>query len=535
MSGRTLYTGWIVALALLGALLLGMGPSRAEVSSARPALASPALALSHASPASPPAADTFLHVDHDGMFPLCTGCHLGAETGFTADLYPTAESCAECHDGEVEATVEWAGPTALETNLTYDHGEHIAVLEAQGEAMLGCADCHGDPAPRVLEEPRVLAEECLSCHDDERVDEVSDRDHYVAAECALCHLPAATSSLGAARIAALPTPPDHTVDAEDSFLAVVHGEAAAARADDRCTTCHVKDQCATCHVNATRVAEIRALPTDPARRPFPDLGARYPTPASHTAARFAWSHVGVAEADGSNCATCHTGDSCRSCHLEPVPAPVAGLVHRDPPPGLDAGLGGEARRDTVTAPGAEVDARPPESHESAFFMERHGTVAAVESNSCATCHAEESYCASCHERQMEGGAGAVYHAPNYTLSHAAEAANAVSECSNCHDTAVFCRDCHTTAGLGSSGRLGPGYHDAEPLWLLRHPQAARQQLETCAGCHTQTDCLQCHSQLGAFQISPHGADFDARAAYARNPVVCRACHLGDPFGGGGGA
>jgi hypothetical protein len=162
-------------------------------------------------------------------------------------------------------------------------------------------------------------------------------------------------------------------------------------------------------------------------------------------------------------------------------------------------------------------------------MERHGTLAATRETSCATCHAQESFCAACHERQADGGAS--YHRPNYLLGHAAEAANAVTECATCHDPVAFCRTCHSEAGLQSAGRLGPGYHDAEPLWLLRHPQAARQQLESCTSCHTQRDCLQCHSQLGAFQVSPHGPDFDARRAYERNPLVCRACHLGDPFGG----
>lgn len=525
MRARTLYTGWFVALALLGAILLGVGqpgsagwtpPSADELTWASHA----ASALSHAGPVQ----DTFRHVDHDGMFPLCTGCHLGAETGFAADLYPTAASCTECHDGVVEPTVVWAGPTPLETNLAYDHYEHVEVLEDQGEAMLGCADCHGDPAPRVLEEPRVRAAECLSCHEDASAAMIDDGAHFVDADCTQCHTTAAASTLGDARIAALPTPPDHAVDAEESFLAAAHGQAATESVDARCTTCHIQDQCSTCHVNAQRVEEIQSLPRDPAGRPFPHLAPRYPTPESHTATRFAWNHTGVADADGANCSTCHTSDSCRTCHLEPVPVPVASLMHLDP--ALNAG------HDTVTAPGAEVIARAPESHESAFFMERHGTVAAVESQSCGTCHAEENFCSSCHDRQMEGGA--VYHAPNYTLSHAAEAANQVTECATCHNTAAFCRECHTQAGLGSAGRLGPGFHDAEPLWLLRHPQAARQQLETCAGCHTQNDCLQCHSQLGSFQISPHGPDFDARAAYARNPVVCRACHIGDPFGGVGG-
>lgn len=507
MNPRILNSGWGVALALFGLILVGLGGQRSTLDPT-PRSTSPDVTQAAAVPDS---LDEFTHEDHDGLFPLCTGCHIGAETGSLDDMYPAPASCATCHDGETEERVEWEGPPVLQTNLDFDHGEHIRENADEGEDPLLCADCHGDPDPFVLAEPRVEATECLTCHEKP----ADDEGHYVEAECTLCHVSAASSTLGEVRIAELPTPPDHEADADETFLAAVHGEDAETRGQERCVTCHVRDQCADCHVNAGRVDEIQALPGEPMHTTFPALEARYPTPETHSATRFAWYHTGIAKDDGSNCATCHTSNSCRSCHIEPVPTPVSSLVTRD----------------TVTAPGAEVVADAPESHESVFFMERHGTVASTEENSCATCHEPESFCGSCHEKQAEGGSS--YHTPNFLLGHAADAANAVTECATCHDPVAFCRTCHVDAGLQSRGRLGPGYHDAEPLWLLRHPQAARQQLETCASCHTQNDCLQCHSQLGAFGISPHGPGFDARAAYERNPVVCRACHIGDPFGGGG--
>jgi hypothetical protein len=125
-----------------------------------------------------------------------------------------------------------------------------------------------------------------------------------------------------------------------------------------------------------------------------------------------------------------------------------------------------------------------------------------------------------------------FHPPNFVLRHAAAGYGRRLECATCHNTQLFCRDCHrNSAGLGSTGRLGPRYHDAEPIWLLRHGQAARQTLETCTSCHTQRDCMQCHSTLGAFRVSPHGPGFDARGAQRANPQICRACHVGDPLGG----
>jgi hypothetical protein len=164
-----------------------------------------------------------------------------------------------------------------------------------------------------------------------------------------------------------------------------------------------------------------------------------------------------------------------------------------------------------------------------------------------------SFCGACHEpaaaatRNAEHMQAAVapaqpaparpraaraFHPSNYVLRHSAEAYGRRIDCASCHNVQLFCRDCHQSVGRGSAGRLGPGYHDAEPVWLLRHGQAARQTLESCTTCHTQRDCMQCHSQLGAFRVNPHGPGFDARRAQRANPQICRACHLTDPLAGG---
>jgi hypothetical protein len=45
--------------------------------------------------------------------------------------------------------------------------------------------------------------------------------------------------------------------------------------------------------------------------------------------------------------------------------------------------------------------------------------------------------------------------------------------------------------------------------------------------------MQCHSVLGAFKVSPHGRDFDARRAQKRNAAICLACHVTDPLKGSG--
>jgi hypothetical protein len=175
-----------------------------------------------------------------------------------------------------------------------------------------------------------------------------------------------------------------------------------------------------------------------------------------------------------------------------------------------------------------VVARAPESHGRMFFAEAHGTLAAAAEASCATCH-EESYCVSCHDAPMQGG----YHPPDFVSRHTASAFGRDTDCATCHSTQAFCRECHLEVGLTppGGGRLGPGYHDDGPLWLIRHGQGARQNLESCASCHRQVDCTQCHGVLGAFRVSPHSAGFDAERAWARSPRTCLGCHIGDPLSG----
>ena len=143
------------------------------------------------------------------------------------------------------------------------------------------------------------------------------------------------------------------------------------------------------------------------------------------------------------------------------------------------------------------------------------------------CHTE-SYCIECHDGPADGG----YHPPSFVSRHAADGFARTAECASCHSTEVFCPACHDDLGLTGTGRLQAGYHDAEPIWLLRHGQSARQNLESCASCHTQTDCVQCHGVLSSFSVSPHSRDFDAAEAWARSPRTCLACHVRNPVGGG---
>jgi mono/diheme cytochrome c family protein len=442
----------------------------------------------------------FPHSAHEGLFPLCTGCHEGVPSGDVADFYPDAPSCAGCHDGVREPVVTWTGPTEGTSNVVFDHSSHAEELVAAGDPAQDCAACHiptGGQRMSVVD--AVQLGTCWGCHAHPA------EDHVVDADCTSCHVSLAETRFDLARIESLPLPADHRSGA---FLAGDHGRLVVEDAA-RCTTCHTQERCLECHVDGGR-EEIVAFPAAPSGMALPVGAVHYNVPAGHTDREWLETH-GLATAT-ETCVTCHTSNDCVSCHVQPVSGPILALPARA----------------EVVAPGAMVVARAPESHGRMFFAEAHGTLAAAAEASCATCH-EESYCVSCHDAPMQGG----YHPPDFVSRHTASAFGRDTDCATCHSTQAFCRECHLEVGLTppGGGRLGPGYHDDGPLWLIRHGQGARQNLESCASCHRQVDCTQCHGVLGAFRVSPHSAGFDAERAWARSPRTCLGCHIGDPLTG----
>lgn len=452
--------------------------------------------------------EPFPHEDHQGLFPVCSGCHADVTSADRADRYPAAEQCSGCHDGVNQDEVVWAAPSERVSNVVFDHGAHASDLAAAGDAPVACESCHSDPqGGRMSVDAAEELESCWGCHAHER------DDHYAgtpaasaeAALCTSCHVPLASSGFDRPRLEVLPEPDDHV---SGDFLLEAHAVDAAADVA-RCATCHTSDRCVACHVDAG-LAEIRAIPAAPPEMAQPEWGHEYPTPETHTVRGFDQAHP-VGPDGAADCSSCHTTDDCLSCHIEPAPEPIGRLPTRA----------------VAVAPGAYLDVEAPESHLTAFFMDAHANLAAAGPSTCASCHTE-TYCAECHDGPSDGG----YHPPSFVARHAGDAYGRAEECASCHSTAAFCRECHESGGLGSAGRLGAGYHDAEPLWLLRHGGPARQSLESCASCHRQTDCVQCHGVLGSFQVSPHTDDFDAERAWARSPRTCMACHVSNPTGGG---
>ncbi|HEX6559383.1 MAG TPA: cytochrome c3 family protein [Longimicrobiales bacterium] len=441
--------------------------------------------------------DTFKHSDHARLFPVCTSCHAGVQSGEEARLYPAPDVCANCHDGQRERKVDWKGHARVATNLKFSHTEHV---ENSGEA--DCATCHGSKAsPTWMNVSRAQPETCLACHDKTQQGKGPVVHLATSVRCTMCHVSLKDArSLDAQQIAGLPQPPSHK---EAGFLAT--HKTTTLDGARTCSVCHTQESCARCHANAAGVKVIAALGSTERVAPLvANKKAVYPRPADHNGNNFLTQHGVLARAGVETCANCHTRNSCQQCHtggngadqLAQLPVRVAGL-----------------------APGVQLKSNVRSAH-PAGFANAHGTQAGASGESCTSCHAQK-FCSDCHQ----GADSRKFHPANFASRHAQSVYAGDGDCSSCHNRESFCQSCHTGLGMNSTGKRTTQFHNAQSVWLLQHGQPARQSLESCASCHTQSSCTRCHATnaKGGWGVSPHGS-MNAASLKDKNQVACLRCH-----------
>jgi hypothetical protein len=437
--------------------------------------------------------DRFDHLKHARLFPSCSTCHAGAADS-TAQLLPDpAVNCGSCHDGRTARPVDWSPrPGSRVSNLRFVHQAH--------PDNTTCLACHADPGAAWMSVRTATPQGCFACHGT-RTAHLAQGD----STCGVCHraLSETPAAFTVAQVARFPAPPSHQV----AGFGADGGHSAAARAGDRsCATCHARDFCSECHVSGSSVPSIATLAPDPRSLAISVVGAR---PASHARGDFERAHGGQARASIQVCATCHTQPTCTACHAT-TPKAAQSLALVDPRPGHDA----------------PVTRTSPASHRTANWSSAHGSLASARPQSCATCHAR-SDCLDCHRADAATPAGS-YHPTGFLASHPAQAYGRASSCADCHNTQAFCQDCHRQSGVVASARLQGGFHDSRQAFVLGHGQAARQSLESCVSCHSERDCLACHSSARGRGFDPHGPGFDAERLKRKNPGMCVACHATVP-------
>ncbi len=184
--------------------------------------------------------------------------------------------------------------------------------------------------------------------------------------------------------------------------------------------------------------------------------ALFPMPPSHSAEDFLASHPGLAAENIQQCSVCHARESCTVCHLN------ADLV-----PEIQA-LGTDKR---IAALVASKEGRwpTPESHLSDDWIRVHGGMAEATPVQCSDCHAQQS-CENCHAqpdplvssviaalpRAVEGGPQGVQtassmppHDKDFVIVHQTAAATESGTCASCHQE-TFCTDCHDASMAPSS-------------------------------------------------------------------------------------
>jgi len=268
---------------------------------------------------------------------------------------------------------------------------------------------------------------------------------------------------------------------------------------DNCADCHSMDKdpedCAYCHVNAADPTGIILAEND-----------------------LIFSHKKHLSGDSENeqCLTCHSGmdklssgsfpshpvmQDCFSCHNGSGASADCAACH--------------SRADQMTALVHEPDWK----HEHRFSTDLAG-------QDCMPCHEPQSFCASCHagDNLVE-----TVHELNYRFTHGIDAKNDELQCQTCHEMETFCATCHTGAGPAP---LNHTFFDwAHPPY--EHADAARQDVESCASCHSAESpvCANCHFDSDGIigtnpPIHPASMDYLGEGAWHDEPgFQCFTCHV----------
>jgi predicted CXXCH cytochrome family protein len=322
----------------------------------------------------------FSHALHKDLAD-CADCHNAADSEYAGDnLLPAPSSCVGCHeDADVrgywsldeDADLDAQLLQVKDRRLIYSHKQHA-------EMDLSCGVCHGSiVVDEALSHPSM--DICSRCHNDAdatprivRGSEDIARVIPAGNRCESCH----TTLAGL-------YPQNHLT----ANFAANHGRFAMnGEAARDCASCHSQSFCQECHTPGNHVPS--GVAADRFYNPASPRGEKMDTPDVLTVQKvhpltYRYTHGFDARAKSSRCQTCHEQESfCQPCHQNGYDASGMRIV--------------------------------PQSHQLAGFvalgggsaMNRHGKLARMDMESCATCHdmnGADPTCAGCHSTVVRRG------------------------------------------------------------------------------------------------------------------------------------
>ena len=230
----------------------------------------------------------------------------------------------------------------------------------------------------------------------------------------------------------------------------------------------------------------------------------------------------------------------------------------------------ETPKDQIRAPHdvhAKADVKCITCHEGVFDETALGTApeALPSEDTCLQCHREQkdkNNCGFCHtdvahaaKHTVASGLVIMNHAKHIELVKedcsrchkelpqpfvTETTVPKMSDCLNCHDhgkqyAEANCSGCHPTLNRLALKPVTDFSHQGN--YVQRHGADARSSAETCAQCHDQTYCADCHAKTVATRIEVkfpenvsaffiHRNDFLGRHSIeaAGNEASCRKCH-----------
>jgi hypothetical protein len=224
-----------------------------------------------------------------------------------------------------------------------------------------------------------------------------------------------------------------------------------------------------------------------------------------------------------NCIACHTHTVqydaflCTICHFKEKEGTLVKKLKNGAllkPPSWMAGIG----------------------HDAAWYKQ-HEISAGSDASLCATCHTNQD-CDACHAGTGKARPELI-HPDDWIQMHGYSSLAGDLHCASCHTLQSFCLPCHRRSGVAWDSPSGlnvpPGSLLHPEGWYSfpgsggssLHAKEAKKSLSSCVACHTEYDCMTCHSApLPDFNPHPPSSVWLKKCGtlYSKNPSVCLKCH-----------